>query len=351
MGIFKDLTGQKFARLTVIQLAQTKPTKWKCLCECGNTTIVTTDRLTSGKTRSCGCLYKESRTARTADIQGQKFGRLTVIRRVHKGNKNLWECRCDCGNITYSSTVRLQSGITQSCGCLAKERASQANLIDLTGKTFQSLTVVKLTQHRPVKWECVCECGKTIIVPTARLTSGAVTSCGCKTIKKINPRIIDRSGQKFGHLLAIEPVFLGDGVTRYRCLCDCGKEKIVRAGGLANGTTKSCGCRTGQTRYSAGSFARCGLEMEIIAHRNNTDIDIRFEDGVVVKHKSYGDYRNGYIRHPNLQPKQNYHGFTICYKAYQMEQDVYYFVIRPDGRKDIMTPRQMYDSKKGTSPS
>lgn len=33
------------------------------------------------------------------DMTGQKFGRLTVIRR-HDSKR--WECKCDCGNTTYS---------------------------------------------------------------------------------------------------------------------------------------------------------------------------------------------------------------------------------------------------------
>lgn len=57
--------------------------------------------------------------------KGQRFGRLAVIRRVHvPGCKNvMWECRCDCGNITTGAAANL--GKTKlSCGCLAKETAA-----------------------------------------------------------------------------------------------------------------------------------------------------------------------------------------------------------------------------------
>ena len=33
-----------------------------------------------------------------------------------------WKCRCDCGNITHVSTTSLTSGNTQSCGCFQRER-------------------------------------------------------------------------------------------------------------------------------------------------------------------------------------------------------------------------------------
>lgn len=52
------------------------------------------------------------------DITGQKFGRLTVIRR-HDSKR--WECKCDCGNITYSDGYQLRKGITKSCGCYHAE--------------------------------------------------------------------------------------------------------------------------------------------------------------------------------------------------------------------------------------
>ena len=61
---FKDLTGQKFGRLTVLHLADEKTTsrrrRWVCRCECGRTVIVQNYSLTSGNTKSCGCLRLEN---------------------------------------------------------------------------------------------------------------------------------------------------------------------------------------------------------------------------------------------------------------------------------------------------
>lgn len=57
------------------------------------------------------------------DLTNQKFGRLTVVRRA-KNAKNghaLWNCRCDCGNISIVDGVDLRAGNSQSCGCLQKE--------------------------------------------------------------------------------------------------------------------------------------------------------------------------------------------------------------------------------------
>lgn len=60
-NIKKDLTGQIFGKLKVVKFLK-KHTNgiaiWECLCECGNSTNVRSDLLTSGKTKSCSCLRK-----------------------------------------------------------------------------------------------------------------------------------------------------------------------------------------------------------------------------------------------------------------------------------------------------
>lgn len=61
MQRYKDLTNQKFGKLTAIEIdhfqqcEKSRRVFWKCVCKCGNTTVVRSDCLTSGKTQSCGC--------------------------------------------------------------------------------------------------------------------------------------------------------------------------------------------------------------------------------------------------------------------------------------------------------
>lgn len=52
------------------------------------------------------------------NLVGETYGRLTVIKRVGTRYKSpLWECLCICGNIKLSPTYHLRSGNTFSCGC------------------------------------------------------------------------------------------------------------------------------------------------------------------------------------------------------------------------------------------
>ena len=58
----KDLSGQRFGRLTVICRARGEYPRpyYKCICDCGNTSIVQGSKLTGGKVKSCGCWKNEN---------------------------------------------------------------------------------------------------------------------------------------------------------------------------------------------------------------------------------------------------------------------------------------------------
>ena len=60
----KDLTDKRFGRLLVLKFegnGKHGESLWECQCDCGNIKIVSAGHLTNGDTRSCGCLYRETR--------------------------------------------------------------------------------------------------------------------------------------------------------------------------------------------------------------------------------------------------------------------------------------------------
>ena len=61
-----------------------------------------------------------------------------------------------------------------------------SKFIDLTGKRFNKLTVLKRvpTDNGVTRWECACDCGNTTIVRGSNLKNGSVKSCGCLLHKK-----------------------------------------------------------------------------------------------------------------------------------------------------------------------
>lgn len=66
------------------------------------------------------------------DLSGQRFGRLTVIKKAQPymspdkvSRMTKWVCRCDCGKETVVMGANLKNGMTRSCGCLRSELSSK----------------------------------------------------------------------------------------------------------------------------------------------------------------------------------------------------------------------------------
>lgn len=197
------------------------------------------------------------------DLSGQRFGRLVANSFAYsKGGKAFWNCQCDCGNTTVVSTTNLRSGKTSSCGCKKLEAAIQniqdkkKNLVPMIGKKFGRLLVVDraVNTEKGVAYRCRCDCGNDLIVLGESLRSGNTKSCGCfaqevrreigrRSKGRISPNALDLIGKKFGRLIVLERADKTPGAQqRWKCLCDCGKETFVTTGHLRSGHTSSCGC-------------------------------------------------------------------------------------------------------------
>ena len=124
---------------------------------------------------------------KTEDLTGRRYGKLTVIGFDHsEEGKRCWLCRCDCGNTRVVQTSVLNRGFVTSCGC-----ANKTNKIDLTGQRFGRLVVlcqVPTEKGEVLKWECVCDCGKTVVVKGASLRYGLTQSCGCLRAENEAPK-------------------------------------------------------------------------------------------------------------------------------------------------------------------
>lgn len=244
----KDIAGQRFGRLVAVRVAQSKPRKWLCRCDCGNERLVSTGNLLSGNSRSCGCLGKEKLSRlRGKDISNQRFGRLVAVEPtdMRSGSSVVWRCRCDCGNERLASCRDLEKGAVASCGCLSREIA------DVTGQRFGRLVAVEPTERRSgssVVWKCVCDCGNETFASVANLKKGATRSCGCLSYEK---RKYQRVGRAFGHLAVVSEIgTFGGRKGLVLCECDCGRKAVRGFGSLQNYSTAetSCGRLHGKPR-------------------------------------------------------------------------------------------------------
>ena len=112
------MLGKKFNMLTVIDENKVDG-KVKCKCDCGNMKYVRPDHLKNGNTKSCGCYRRKRTPANAKDLTGEKFGKLTVIKRLDEKSKHgaIWVLKCDCGNTSKAVTSDLTSGKVKTCGC------------------------------------------------------------------------------------------------------------------------------------------------------------------------------------------------------------------------------------------
>jgi len=114
-----------FGLLTVVEQVEAPSSDrkgnrwWRCICECGNTTVVSTAKLQAkrGGIKSCGC-------KRLTDMWGKRFGRLVVIDRTEKreDGRARWLCECDCGARVERHGWQLTSRDSTSCGCALREQ-------------------------------------------------------------------------------------------------------------------------------------------------------------------------------------------------------------------------------------
>lgn len=192
---FVDLIGKKFNRLIAVKLLYKDKHKkyvYQCLCDCGQYVDVIGARLVNGSTKSCGCLQRERVAQSNSTILiGQKYGYLTIIRRVANkytsggSLRTMYLCKCDCGTEKVISSSSISSRRTKSCGCYKKLRTSETNFKDISGKQFGNLTVISVYDrikteggYEKIRWLCKCKCGRQCIVRKGDLVNGRTESCG-----------------------------------------------------------------------------------------------------------------------------------------------------------------------------
>lgn len=209
-----------------------KERKGKFICPyCGENFETVITRIRIGKTKSCGCI-------KINNLEGKRFGKLTVIKPLNKRGNNgsiVWECLCDCGEKCEVSSKYLIGGQRTTCTKCSKSE-------DLINQKFGKLTVIeslnKKNKNGSTIWKCICDCGTIINVNAGDLKSGHTKSCGCLRYEQK-----DITNQKFGHLTAL--YFSGYTPSKrikWHCICDCGKEIDVLKESLISGHTTSCGC-------------------------------------------------------------------------------------------------------------
>jgi 5-methylcytosine-specific restriction endonuclease McrA len=192
---FMDFLNKKIGKVLVVEKCGEKSTGksrslkiYKCVCDCGKETMKSREQLTRNQTPSC---EKCARKFRFIDLSNKKFGKLTVLNLFESGDYKLtkWNCICECGNIKSFLTSQLTTGKSKSCGCVYKNK--DKTRIDLIGKTFGKLIVIKKSKEQSM-WLCKCDCGNEVICRSTSLNSNSTKSCGC-----LRSEMLSKSNSKF----------------------------------------------------------------------------------------------------------------------------------------------------------
>lgn len=118
---------------------------------------------------------------------GSLIGRWTVLEETRKSGKKYYKCRCECGTVKEVYYRSLESGISQSCGCLRRELL-HGRAVDLTGNRYGKLVVLGPDKARNGYFICECECGNRKSIRGTSLTKseGNTVSCGCNQRKVVS---------------------------------------------------------------------------------------------------------------------------------------------------------------------
>ena len=122
---YNSYIGKKQHFLKILGYEKIGKGYFTCLCDCGNTKRIRCDHVLNGRTVSCGC---QANKECYKDLTGMKFERLTVLSKAYKkGYVVYWNCKCDCGTETIVSSHNLTSKSVKSCGCYMVERTKEVN--------------------------------------------------------------------------------------------------------------------------------------------------------------------------------------------------------------------------------
>lgn len=191
------------------------------------------------------------------DLSGRKFGHLLVVKRIENRispsgySRVQYLCECDCGLTVDVEASQLRKGHKKSCSKCNLSRGMK----DLTGLVFDELTVLQQEGYyeypsgeRDYKWRCVCACGNEVVIRGNALKAKGKHNCGCYR-KKL--RVSDDSmvGKRFGKLVVVERA----------------DNLMSTAGTVVN--QWSCACDCGASTLVRGASLRNGHTTSCGCHR------------------------------------------------------------------------------------
>lgn len=179
-----------------------------------------------------------------------------------------------------------------------------SRFIDITGDTYNFLSVLYLVRfkNKRAEWLCKCnKCGNYVIVNSHNLRTGHTKSCGCIQGEKLRKDLI---GKEFGYLKVLNYAGSKNGMPQYEVLCqNCGKKYIAYGHGIER--QYSCGCISSKKV----DLILKGLRQSSLDHHQKVQTEKTFQDCIFRKPLRFDFYIP-----PTLENKN---GFLIEYDGEQ----------------------------------
>lgn len=145
---------------------------------------------------------------------------------------------------------------------------------DLTDKKFGMLTVigraddhVSKNGNKRTAWICRCDCGNELVVMGLNLTRNHTISCGCARKAGRKKLMVDITNQRFGHLVALQPVENNKKGTYWLFHCDCGNNKEMLLQNVKSGKSTTCGCCKSVLGIATQKHGTIGIRSDLTGQR------------------------------------------------------------------------------------
>ena len=165
------------------------------------------------------------------------FCHTKIVRSMRRGRNKWSELKrmCECQNETRKESRKKEKAIQ-------KEKARISALQNEIGKLYGEFKVIGHDGGDSLTVECQT-CGAVKEISYSRIADGTRKDFKChahrRTVEKFTDEYI---GMKKNRLTVTKIIHGEDGKKKFVCLCDCGKEVIVKPSLWDIGKVVSCGC-------------------------------------------------------------------------------------------------------------
>ncbi len=190
-------------------------------------------------------LYPEKPLGNAKNLSNLVFGKLHPLYKTIAPNgrtATYWVCECECGTVKPYDAASLTAGRSKSCGCIQRQDLKKKTNDEKIGTIINGWKIIARDPNNKRNWifECTCEAH----TKKSSRIDVIKNSKGCPNCTTALNKLIDLTGQKFGHWTVLSKGQVKGCHIMWLCECDCENhtQREVDGWALKSGKSTSCGC-------------------------------------------------------------------------------------------------------------